>query len=158
MSGQNQKGKSFELQLLVIAILIPVYLEILPKIIRPVQLYFNFSMELPMIFSYLMGGLWFICLLFGTFYLAFDDWIKEKSLKIYEYLFKLNNTITVSYILILFTAYSIVFLNLFLSPFFRSYLYKSITLTVIIILGLVILIVRNHFKNKKRSETDEKQK
>ncbi len=145
-----KKIDHFELQLVVIGILIPLYLEILPKIIRPIQFYFNFSMEMPMIFSYLMGSLWFVCLLFGTSTLAFNGWLKEKSVKIYHNLFEFNNILTGTCIVILVIAYLTVFLILFLQPLFPDHPFITLSTTSLIILGLTVLIIYILMRNKKK--------
>lgn len=141
---------SFELQLVVIGILIPVYLEILPLIIKPVWF---FDMELPKYFSYLLGFLWFICLLAGTSSLIKGNgFLQGKSLSIYKFLFKYNCILTVTAILILLSAYVAVILTFLLYPLFPNYFLRPIIPIILLsFFCLVSLVIYLNYKNKRQN-------
>ncbi len=153
------KNTAFELQLVVIGILIPLYLEILPVLIKPI-LYPNLSLELPRQVSYILGGFWFICLLFGTFSLIDEeDRLSKKSLQIYQKLFRFNNFATFFILTSIITAYLIFFLILILTPVFHAYT----EICLIIILLLILLLTGSQLIKKgggveKNGKTKQRKK
>ena len=111
----EKEDGSFGIQLVVIAILIPVYLQILPALIEPVWL---LELTLPQSFSYFLGISWFVCLIFGTTSLAkgFSDHITIRFRKVYDKLFKWNCLITISIFILLISVYISVLNQFWLLP------------------------------------------
>jgi len=145
---KNKNHYRFELQLVVIGILIPVYLYFLPMILKPISSMGHiFEFILPKTLSYLMGISWLICLLFGTFSLIEKkDFLQEKSDKIYNLLFIFNNIFTLFSLIILVISYTIVFLTLGLLPYFIKQPIVSLTITITLVIGLIILTSYMSFK------------
>jgi hypothetical protein len=133
--------KSFELQLLVISILIPVYLNILPSFIKPI-IYLNLTLDIAKIVSYSVGLIWFVCLTFGTYSLIHsDDFLKERSLKYYKWLYTLNNRITVIVLVFLITVYLTLIVTNFLFPLYSIYPTIAIPFSIFIIILLIGIII-----------------
>ena len=68
---KKNKSYSFELKLVVIAILIPVFLDTFPNIIKGIS-YSPFTFLFPHIISFLLGFLWFFVLMIGLYNLKKD--------------------------------------------------------------------------------------
>jgi len=144
MMVTEDRQTSFELQLVVIGILIPVYLSIIPILIKPI-LYFNLSMELPKIISYILGFSWFLCLLCGTYSLIDKkDFLQEKILNVYKILFKFNNRLTLLVLITICVMYVTFILSYLLSPLYVKYPLVSVFITILLVIILIILFV---FKN-----------
>lgn len=141
----NKNNSSFELQLLIIGILIPLYLNYLPLLIKPI-LYYNLSFELPKIASYLLGIFWSICLILGTYSLIKeDDFIKKMSLKYYNTFYTLTNRLTIFIFTIIITAYATFMISEFMIPFIIRYITLFVPIIIIILFGLVL----NYLYKKK---------
>ena len=99
------KNKNFELQLVVIGILITAYWQLLPGILNPIRIAgYDFKLSLLYQGFIISGMLWFVTLLIGTFSLAF----KQKKIKIvFSALFKISNIITLWIILTILFIYAI---------------------------------------------------
>ncbi len=151
MASALKSENHFELQLVVTGILIPLYLDVLPRIIRPFQSYFNLTMELPKVTSYFMGALWFICLILGTFSLAFKkNPLGKRTTSFYYGMFLFNTVITGIFLVVLITAYSTVLLTILLmSPHLKLPAFAQIITPLILISILGIIAI--HFWLKKNN-------
>lgn len=148
---------SFELQLIVISILIPLYLMIFPEIIEPIQFTFQLSMLAPKMASYILGVAWSICLLFGTFSLSKNQKIFANARMIYEWLFNKINQFTAYCVLFLILSYFTVCLFFVLSPIVTKYTNYFVAITIIVyatfakvILDYKLMEGQKNVKNKKR--------
>ena len=148
----------FELQLIVIGILIPIYLITLPLLIQPI-LFANLSMEMPKIISYILGVLWFICLLFGTYSLMEKgNFFQKQSLRVYKALFTINNLLTMFLLISITTAYFTIVLSYLLIPLYKTHYFISVPFTILIFILLIILIVFLINKNKKEGGNKDAKK
>jgi len=145
----NKYTNHFELQLIVIGILIPIYLITLPLLIQPI-LFANLRMEMPKIISYILGVFWFICLLFGTYSLMEKgNFFQKESLKMYKALFTINNLLTIFLLGSIATAYFTIVLSYLLTPLYKTHYFICVSFTILVFILLIILIVFLINKNKK---------
>lgn len=101
----DQNKNNFSLQLVVIGILITSYLQVLPSLIKQWEIFgIIFNFELLSILIYFLGFLWFLCLLFGTFYLI-ENIDRKYFYKIYQKFFFFNNVLTIFFIAFIFSLY-----------------------------------------------------
>lgn len=102
----NVLTKEFELQIVVIGILLAACWQ-LPQLITPITLGGEyFTLQLIQVISIIIGIFWAITLIAGTFYLAFKDY----SLYVYfNKLFKISITITIALSIFVILAYMFLF-------------------------------------------------
>lgn len=131
----------FELQLVVIGVLLPLYFEVLPNFLTNML----DLVQLPVTFNviryvlYMLGLLWFICLMLGTYSLINgNDALKEYSLKYHKALYKFNNQATI--VLFAFLIVSYFDLVLFMYLPFNLFVIASILLFGLIIWGITRII------------------
>ena len=140
-------SNSFELQLVVIGILIPLYLDVIPSLIRPViwPSPFTFTMVLPKIISYILGFSWFICLLCGTYSLiSRPNFYQERFRGFYNGFFMFNNLLTVLLVVILISTYIAHPLVYYLVPIYQNHLSPALKITFSL---FILLLIGFIFKN-----------
>ncbi len=140
---KNEEDKNFSIQLLIIGILLPIYLNSLPLVIKPV---WKFSFEIIKYISYGFGFLWFSCLILGTYHIArCDDWIYINSKEIYKIIFRLISLITIIIFLLLAIVYIISILNIIFG-FIWYYIFM-----IVFFVYLVIIILREVFDTFRKN-------
>lgn len=155
----------FELQLIVIGILIPLYLQVLPSLLKPINDLFYLSFEIVRFVFYIMGLMWFICLLFGTYSLINKpELFSEKSHRIYLSFFGFNNVTTLVIFAILFVAYLTNVISFFIRPFIMAYPGIAIPIIVILFICLALFILyllwslKNKLSNREEKKDGKKRK
>lgn len=139
---------SFELKLVVIAILIPVFLQIFPEIIKGV-IYPPFTFLLPYISSIFLGLLWFVVLMLGLSNLTTK--INKKQIG-KEYLFGVVFDFAVYftslYLIIIVFAYIVATLMLLFD--------LKVALAIVYLILFIIYLLNKWRKNKNGKKKDKK--
>lgn len=145
---------SFELKLIVIAILIPIFLELFPKIINQIT-FPPFTFLLPLSASYILGFIWFLVLLLGLAGIV----NKKYDAPDFKALFKVGVYLTFFSIIIIATLYSyeaIKYIISLLSPVQVTSIMKILTILMVItsIYIQIIYLKERYIKDsiKRRSK------
>jgi len=142
IANQNNNYR-FELQLVVIGILIPVYLSILPKIINPLSVWgTDFTFNLIKDVSYILGFCWFATLLIGTFSLIDKQTILNLKISTSKQttfdLKKIRDKYNLSFLFV--NAYTLGLGCLILGAYLGVVLLKIIT-SLLALVGTIIFIL-----------------
>jgi len=131
-----------ELKLVIIAILIPVFLETFPRLINlvPIQ-QTGLSLILPQILSYFLGLSWFIVLFIGLLNLVSKTKIKKQdNFSLFNRSFKIITRITLLLLVFILILYTIYLFSLFL----------NISLVIIIMMGIYLMGGIYYFRRSKK--------
>ena len=101
---------SFELKLVIIAVLIPAFLETFPPLINSI-LYPSLIFRLPLIITYILGLFWFLVLLIGL--LRLNVFLENQRIfsDLFDFLFLITSVFTLLIIMFIITQYLIYFVS-----------------------------------------------
>ena len=146
------KNNKFELQLVVIGILITAYLQIIPSLFSSgwANQFGVMTFNIIMWVSYTIGAFWFLTLLLGTSSLIRDyNFDSEVIMYFYNRLFKftcISSLMTFIFWITIYTYYPLYFLMKNYSSII------SILIICIILISIIILIIKTIKKGGKKND------
>ncbi|MDD5700104.1 MAG: hypothetical protein PHH00_02840 [Candidatus Nanoarchaeia archaeon] len=133
---------SFEIKLIIIAILIPVFLESFPNLIDKILPFLpvgNLKLDIVTIISIILGTIWFLVLILGL--IQFNS----ESKKLFDFSFRIGAAFTILGISLVLNVYLIYLLNLWIGN-------EKIINRITAISGVISGIYFGHILDKMKKE------